>query len=238
LPRNSRLCPAGLPIHVLQRGNNRQILFTSDTDIKAYANWLREAAGNYGIAVHAWVFMTNHVHLLLTPASSNAISRCMQSLGRNYVRFFNYRNQRTGTLFEGRFKSCLVQSGEYLLACQRYIELNPVRAGLVSDPADYTWSSYRAHALGHAVKMWQPHAQYLELSHNRAARMSAYRQLFAQELGQDLTSDIRDSLNTGLVLGNERFQREVELLTGQRQYHLKRGPKPKNKAHTNQEFFL
>lgn len=206
--------------------------------MKAYANWLLEAATKYGVAIHAWVFMTNHVHMLLTPPSSNAISNCMQYLGRYYVRYFNYRHNRTGTLFEGRFKSSIVQNQNYLLACQRYIELNPVRAGMVRDPADYSWSSYRAHAFGRPARMWQPHPEYVALGIDNATRYSAYRRLFAQELVDDVVTDIRDALNTGLVLGNERFRREVEELTGQRQYHLKRGPKPKKKTHPENEFLL
>ncbi len=229
MPRKPRQCPPGLPVHVVQRGNNRQICFASDSDFKAYAKWLLEAASKYGVAIHAWVFMTNHVHLLLTPTSPNAISHCMQYLGRYYVRYFNYRHKRTGTLFEGRFKSCVVQNQKYLLACQRYIELNPVRAGMVSDPAEYTWSSYQAHAFGLAARMWQPHPEYLALGQSSTKRMSAYRQLFEHELIEDVITDIRLALNTGLALGNERFRREVEQLTGQRQYHLKRGPKAKRK---------
>ena len=131
--------------------------------MKAYANWLHESADKFGVSVHAWVLMTNHVHLLLTPQDSDSVSRCMQHLGRCYVRYFNYRHRRTGTLFEGRFRSSIVQSGQYLLACQRYIELNPVRAGIVIDPADYTWSSYRAHAFGRKAKMWRPHPEYAAL---------------------------------------------------------------------------
>ena len=238
MPRRSRQCPTGLPVHVVQRGNNRQICFVSDSDLKAYANWLAEAAAQYDVAIHAWVFMTNHVHLLLTPSSSNALSRCMQYLGRYYVRYFNYRYKRTGTLFEGRFRSSVVQNQTYLLICQRYIELNPVRAGIVSDPADYTWSSYQAHAFGHAARMWQPHPEYLALGQGRATRMSAYRKLFTLELETNVIADIRDALNTGLVLGNEQFRREVEQLTGQRQYHLKRGPKPKGKPYLKKEFLL
>ena len=159
MPRRHRLCPPGLPVHVVQRGNNRQVCFASVADMKAYANWLHEGADKFGVDVHAWVFMTNHVHLLLTPHNPDSISRCMQYLGRYYVRYFNYRHRRSGTLFEGRFKSSIVQSRRYLLACQRYIELNPVRAGMVGDPADYTWSSYRAHAFGRTAKMWQPHPE-------------------------------------------------------------------------------
>ena len=138
----------------------------------------------------------------------------------------SHRYRRTGTLFEGRFKSSIVQSRRYLLACQRYIELNPVRAGMVGDPADYSWSSYRAHAFGRAAKLWRPHPEYLALGPNPPARTAAYRALVEQELSRQLISDIRDALNTGLVLGNERFREEVEQLTGQRQQHLKRGPKP------------
>jgi putative transposase len=215
---------------VVQRGNNRQVCFADEADLKAYAHWLREGAEKYGVAVHAWVFMTNHVHLLVTPESAEGISRCMQYLGRYYVRRFNYRYRRSGTLFEGRFKSSIVQSRAYLLVCQRYIELNPVRAGMVGDPADYTWSSYRAHAFGKSVGLWQPHPEYLALGNTPAARRSAYRQFFAQELSARVLNDIRDALNTGLVLGNDRFRAEVEQLTGQSQQHAKRGPKVKCSA--------
>ena len=182
--------------------------------------------------------MTNHVHLLMTPSSSQAISHTMQSLGRHYVRYFNYSYQRTGTLYEGRFRSSIVQNRGYLLACQRYIELNPVRAGMVSDPADYIWSSYRPHALGCRVKMWKPHPEYLALGNTRTSRLMAYQRLISQELESDLITEIRNAANTGLVLGNERFRKEVEQLTGQRQHHLKRGPKPKTKPLPKQEFLL
>ena len=226
MPRKRRVCPPGLPVHVVQRGNNRQVCFADEADFKAYANWLAEAAGKYAVEIHAWVFMTNHVHLLMTPDTQGGISRCMQYIGRLYVQYFNHRHRRTGTLFEGRFKSSIVQSRRYLLACQRYIELNPVRAGMVGDPADYSWSSYRAHAFGRAAKLWRPHPEYLALGSNPPARIAAYRALVEQELSRQFISDIRDALNTGLVLGNERFREEVEQLTGQRQQHLKRGPKP------------
>ena len=151
----------------------------------------------------------------------------MQYLGRLYVRYFNFTYGRTGTLFEGRFKSSIIQDRHYLLACQRYIEMNPVRAGMVIDPADYLWSSHRAHALGINVKMWTPHPEYRVLGSTKVSRMSAYRRLFEDELEKDTISEIRKAANTGLVWGNERFRAEVERLTGQRQHHLKRGPKPK-----------
>lgn len=226
MPRRKRTCPAGYPVHIVQRGNNRQVCFTADTDMAAYANWLKKAALQYGVAIHAWVFMTNHVHLLATPESETAISRTMQYLGRYYVRYFNFRYRRTGTLFEGRFKSSLVESERYFLACQRYIELNPVRAGIVSDPADYVWSSYRAHALDVSAAMWTPHAMYLGLAHKAKERCRIYRKSMSEVMGTSLIRDIRLSLNTGLVLGSERFKDEVEQLTGQTQRQGKRGPKP------------
>lgn len=238
MPRRIRLCPPDLPVHVVQRGHNRQVFFAGESDLKAYANWLREGAVRYGVEIHAWVFMTNHVHLLLTPREAGAISRCMQHLGRYYVRYFNFRYKRSGTLFEGRFRSSIVETGAYLLACQRYIELNPVRAGMVVDPADYTWSSYRAHAFGLKVKMWRPHSEYRALGKTDARRRAAYRKLFAGQLRKETILDIRHALNTGLVLGTDRFRKEVAQLTGQRQHHLKRGPKPKQQNTLPRKFLL
>ena len=238
MPRRIRDCPPGLPVHIVQRGNNRQVCFAKEADIKAYANWLGESAEKFDIAVHAWVFMTNHVHLLLTPTTASGISNSMQTLGRLYVWYFNHRYKRTGTLFEGRFKSSLVQNQQYLLACQRYIELNPVRAGMVTDPADYTWSSYCAHAFGQAARMWQPHSEYIALGSTERARQLGYRALFTELMDADLVADIRHALNTGLVLGNDRFRAEVEQLTNQRQYHIKRGPKSKPKPQAEEEFLL
>jgi len=200
----------------------------------AFANWLREAAEKYSVATLAWVFMANHVHLLVTTGADHAVSKCMQFLGRHYVRYFNYRYGRTGTLFEGRFKSSIIQSNRYLLACYRYIELNPVRAGLAQDPADYVWSSYRSNALGQPAKLWSPHQEYLELGASKLQRLKAYQQLFSNGLGTELVTDIRNALNTGLVLGNDRFRAEVEQLTGQPQTHRKRGPKPKSPSKTTQ----
>ena len=233
MPRKRRVCPPGLPVHVIQRGNNRQICFADDSDLKAYAHWLREAADKYSVAIHAWVFMTNHVHLLVTPSSADGVSRCMQYLGRHYVRRFNYRYRRTGTLFEGRFKSGIVQSrgqspdSAPVLICQRYIELNPARAGMVSDPADYTWSSYRAHAFAKPMGLWSPHPEYRALGNTPLQRAAAYREFFKTQLADKLIDDIRAAVNQGLVLGTDRFRAEVEQLTGQPQQPRRRGPKPR-----------
>ena len=146
MARLPRLCPIGIPQHIIQRGNNRQVCFASEDDFIAYVHWLTEYAKEFGVKVHAWVLMTNHVHLLATPMTEGGISKMMQALGRRYVRYFNYTYQRTGTLWEGRFKSCVISAEEYFFICQRYIELNPVRADMVAHPADYKWSSYRFHA--------------------------------------------------------------------------------------------
>jgi len=136
MARLPRICLPGIPQHIIQRGNNRQVCFASEEDFAAYAHWLGEASIKNNVAIHAWVFMTNHVHLLVTPESQDGISRMMQTLGRRYVRYFNYTYKRTGTLWEGRFKSCVVDADNYLLTCQRYIELNPVRANMVEHPAN------------------------------------------------------------------------------------------------------
>jgi len=242
MPRRRRVFPPGLPVHVVQRGNNRQVCFADEADLKAYAHWLREAADKYSVAIHAWVFMTNHVHLLMTPSSATGISMCMQYLGRHYVRRFNYRYRRTGTLFEGRFRSGIVQGNGQskgqsrdsdpdpgqLLNCQRYIELNPVRAGTVSDPADYTWSSYHAHGFGKSVGLWSPHPEYLALGDTPGRRGAVYREFFQAQLAESLIEDIRNALNQGLVLGTARFKAEVEELTGQPQHPRKRGPSSRN----------
>lgn len=162
----------------------------------------------------------------------------MQQLGRWYVRYFNNRYERTGTLYEGRFKSSVVQSSEYFLTCQRYIEMNPVRAGMVEAPADYSWSSYRAHALGCEVRMWTPHDEYLALGRTKTARLDAYRGLFTQPQSPKVVSKIRTATRTGFAFGNKQFRQELERKTGQRQFLRKRGPRAKAEELPNQEFLL
>jgi len=212
MPRRPRFCPAGYPVHVIQRGNNRQTIFTSDEDLAAYANWLAEGAKRYEVAIHGWVFMTNHVHLLATPSHDSGMSRLIQFLGRLYVRYFNYAYTRSGTLFEGRFKTCVVQQDRYLLTCLRYIELNPVRASLVSDPGSYRWSSYCAHAFGIKARLWSPHQLYLELGETRSRRQQAWRAMVNEVLTCEVLAKIRHCANTGLVLGTESFKNQVRRL--------------------------
>ena len=156
MARLQRIAPKDIPIHIIQRGNNRQVCFGSDANHAAFAEWLKEYSQKYHVDVHAWVMMTNHVHLLCTPRKENVISQMMQDLGGRYVRYFNYEYKRTGTLWEGRYKSCLIQSDRYLLEVYRYIELNPVRAGIVSNPEHYRWSSYRSNARGNVSDLCTP----------------------------------------------------------------------------------
>lgn len=227
MARLPRICLPGIPQHVVQRGNNRQACFGSDEDFAAYAHWLGEYAEKYQVAVHAWVFMTNHVHLLLTPETEGGVSRLMQSLGRKYVRYFNYTYQRSGTLWEGRFKSCVVDAESYLLTCQRYIELNPVRAGMVEAPEEYPWSSFHANGLGRRADLWTPHPVYRQLGKTAAERATVYRELFRGHLEPEALKAIRDASNSGMALGNDRFKREIEQLSGRRAVPQKRGPKPR-----------
>lgn len=201
-----------MPVHVVQRGNNRQVCFAKDADIAAYANWLFEYSERYGVRVHSWVFMTNHTHLLMTADSDTGISKLMQTLGRMYVRYFNHTYDRTGALFEGRYRSSIVQEDRYLLNCQRYIELNPVRAGMVKDPGDYRWSSYRAHAFGTPVKLWAPHSTYLALGATSSDRQTNYREYFSTELAETAVAKIRACINKGLVLGTDKFRQQVDEL--------------------------
>jgi putative transposase len=210
MARLLRLNPPDIAQHIIQRGNNRQICFASEEDYTAYLGWLEEYSKKFDMEIHAYVLMTNHVHILATSRHEKSLTKTMQSLGRQYVRYFNNSYRRSGTLWEGRYKSCLVQSEQYLLECYRYIELNPMRAGMVADPADYRWSSYRANGLGVGNSMLTPHHEYMRLGGSVAARCEAYRALFTAHVDGIMIKDIRDSVNKGLVLGTERFKDEIE----------------------------
>ena len=163
MPRRARIVLPNVPIHLIQRGNNRHACFFADEDYRFYLDWLAKHAGKTGCRVHAYVLMTNHVHLLLSSDKADAPGALMKALGQRYVQYVNRTYRRSGTLWEGRFRSCPIQEETYLLACQRYIELNPVRAGMVPHPAEYRWSSYRANAQGEADALLQPHPLYTAL---------------------------------------------------------------------------
>jgi len=210
MARQRRIDLAGIPQHLIQRGNNRQPCFYSDSDRGNYLDWLGRAAARYGADVHAYVMMANHVHVLATGAEAGALGHMMQSLGRRYVRYFNTTYERTGTLWEGRFRSSLIDSDRYLLTCYRYIELNPVRANIATRPGDYPWSSFRCNAIGMNDELVTPHATYLELGQSDAARQSAYRRLFRDVLDDGDIKAIRDHVNSGKALGSDAFIDRIE----------------------------
>lgn len=210
MPRQPRLDLPNIPQHVVQRGNDRQPCFFAPQDYMRYLTELREISLREGCQVHAYVLMTNHVHLLVTPEAPGRMGRLMQALGRRYVRYVNDRYRRTGTLWEGRYKSCLVNSDTHLLRCYRYIELNPVRARMVAHPADYPWSSYATHAMGRGSELIRPHASYLALGATQAERCEAYRALVAETLSSDDIDNIRLHLQRQHPLGPERFRLAIE----------------------------
>jgi putative transposase len=233
MPRQPRLLIDGYPLHIVQRGHNRQACFLGARDYSRYLTWLSEAAAELDCRLHAYVLMTNHVHLLMTPRDAAAVPRLIMSVGRRYVQYFNRGYGRTGTLWDSRYKSSTVESDLYLLACYRYIELNPVRAGVVDDPADYPWSSYRANALGQSDSRLSPHACFAGLGHDAYGRHEAYRRLFESPVEETLIEDIRRSLHFCLPLGTRRFAERLEQATGLRCEARPRG-RPRRDGVTSQ----
>ena len=216
MARLPRISPVGVPVHLIQRGNNRHTCFGESEDYSAYLGWLKEYSMKYAVDIHAWVLMKNHVHLLCTPQQDGAVSLMMQSVGRRYVQYFNYQYRRTGTLWEGRYKSCLVQEERYLIEVYRYIELNPVRTEMVQDPGGYVWSSYQINALGKSSDLCTPHSEYLRLGNTQDERIKNYRALFSHLVESDLLEEIRSNTNKGMAIGHDRFKDEIEVLTGRR----------------------
>jgi putative transposase len=210
MPRQPRIDLPGLPQHVIARGNNRQSCFFTDTDRATYLHYLLVAARNNECSVHAYVLMGNHVHLLVTGSRQGAVGRMMQSVGRRYVRALNNVLDRTGTLFEGRYRASPVESQAYFLACMRYIELNPVRAGMVGRPASYRWSSHRFNIGSEPSSLVTPHPEYLQLGIDMAARSRAYRALFDCPLSITEIEKIREHANKGRVLGRPEFLASLE----------------------------
>lgn len=218
MPRQPRFIVPGQPFHVIQRGNNRAAIFASDEDYSVFRDDLAEACHRYACLIHAYVFMTNHVHFLMTPRTGGGIGYVMQDIGRRYVKYFNRARERTGGLWEGRYRATLIDSERYLLTCYRYIELNPVRAGLVAHPRQYRWSSYRANALGQRDLLIATHERYDALGKDDASRQAAYRSLFRAALDDRTLSDIREATNKSWVLGD---------LSGEAASRLNRRPHPR-----------
>ncbi len=223
MPRRARIAVPGIPWHIIQRGNNRSACFYTRQDYRRYLRTLSDMASRYDCEIHAYVLMTNHVHLLLTPERKESASLLMKHLGQRYVQYINRHYRRSGTLWEGRFRSCLAQREEYVLTCYRYIELNPVRAGMIGHPREYPWSSYRCNAEGGANRLITPHDDYNRLGFSASERRAAYRQLFTAQIDPQRVAEIRNATNGNFVLGNDRFKQEISPLVSQRlieQYQL------------------
>ena len=216
MARLPRLTLPGFPHHLIQRGNNRQPIFLTPADYQFYLELVQEHATQFGVAFHAYVLMPNHVHLLATPGTQDALPKMMQAVGRRYVRRFNDSHGRTGTLWEGRYKSTMVQTERYLLACMVYVDLNPVRAGLVSQAADYSWSSYGHYAGLRIDPLITPHPLVWALGNTPFAREAAYVALVQQGVNTRQLQDLTQSALRGWALGDERFIAELQRQTPRR----------------------
>jgi putative transposase len=232
MPRKLRFYLPGVPAHVMQRGHNRGPVFFAEQDYLEYLRCLKQAADTYGCKVHAYVLMTNHVHLLVTPETRESVGELFQGLGRHYVRYVNETYQRHGGLWEGRHKGNIVQSQSYLLSCMRYIEMNPVRAGMVGHPAQYRWSSYAANALGMSNAILYRHDEYIGLGASPDLRQKAYQELFVGDCDSDVLELLRQSLQSGIPLGNDQFKARIEAAVGKKIGSIGRG-RPRKKPAAN-----
>lgn len=219
MPRQPRLILPGVAVHIIQRGNNRAACFRDESDYLLYLLHLRELARKMDCTVHAYCLMTNHVHLLMTPGSADGCIALMRDLGQRYVQYFNRHHARTGTLWEGRFRSCVTESARYVLACYRYIELNPVRAGMVGHPSLYRWSSHAANVGLRIDSLVTPHPDFVSLGGS-----AAYRDLFGQGLEASVLDTIREATNGGYPLGSESFK--YGIATGGRRIDRGRAGRP------------
>lgn len=214
MPRKTRMYLPGIPAHVVQRGNNREACFFCDTDYLYYKALLGEGLNRYGGNLHAYCLMTNHVHLLITPEAPDSISRIIQHVGRQYVQYINRVYRRSGTLWEGRHKGSLIEAEAYLLTCYRYIELNPVTAGMTAVPDEYRWSSYRANAWSECDELVVRHDLFQALGSNEDERCYAYRELFKIAIPEVDIHQLRQSILKNYPVGNDRFKAQVEAALG------------------------
>lgn len=229
MARQPRLTIAAYPHHVIQRGNDRQAIVRDDADRERLLALWQEHAQAFKVAIHAYVIMDNHFHLLLTPETGEGLPQMMQAVGRAYVRYFNLRHQRTGTLWEGRYRSNLIESERYLLACMVYLDLNPVRAGMVTQPSEFKWSSHR-HCTGHASDPWlTPHALFWGLGNTPFAREAAYAKLVQTGLVQREKEQLTQSALSGWALGSADFVGGLQQATQRRLLPAKAG-RPKRVA--------
>ncbi len=222
MPRRARMYISGLPYHLVQRGNNREACFLEPENYQFYLELWKELSTRYGIAVHAYCLMTNHVHFLVTPEHDTAASNTMKVVGSRYAQYINKQYRRTGTLWEGRHRASLVHSDRYLLTCMRYIELNPVRAQMVGRPEEYRWSSYGANAGGE--RGWlREHEEYRRLGRTGAERCHAYRELFKAQVSEQDLHLIRNAAHYCQPIGNDRFRVQIEQRYGIKVGQMARG---------------
>jgi putative transposase len=235
MARTSRIVVPSVPHHVVQRGNDRQLVFRDEEDYQRFYGWLREASRQFKVAIHAYVFMGNHFHLLATPTDVSGLARMMQWIGRFYVPYFNRKYDRTGTLWQGRFRTALIESEAYFLACSRYIEMNPVRAGLADKPDDYRWSSYAHHVGDKADALIADHPIYWALGNTPFEREAIYKQFMAQVASREEIDGLRESVKKGWVLGSEQFKNRLEKSENRSLRPGKRGRPAKKKLETEQQ---
>jgi putative transposase len=232
MARLPRLVVPGQPHHIIQRGNDRQAIFRDTADYLKFIEWLREASRQFKVAIHAYVLMTNHLHLLASPADAHGLSRMMQWIGRHYVPYFNHKYDRTGTLWQGRFKATVIDSERYLMTCSRYIELNPVRAGMVTAASDYPWSSYQHHIGMKSDPLVTDHALYWALGNTPFQREAAYRELTEQGVNEADVIAITEATLKGWAIGSDQFKASLEKQTQRRVSKAKRG-RPRRQKQLN-----
>ncbi len=222
MPRRARTYISGLPYHIVQRGNNREACFIEPENYSFYLDLWKQMSQRYGVQVHAYCLMTNHIHFLATPQNPKALSNVLKVVGSRYAYYFNRKYHRTGTLWEGRHKDSLVQQERYLLVCYRYIEFNPVRAGMVDRPEEYRWSSYGANGWGDSGWV-TPHSEYLALGKERDDRLQAYRSLVQSEISELDINEVRKSAHYCQPLGNDPFRSMIESKYSIKLGQMKRG---------------
>jgi putative transposase len=232
MPRQARFIVPDIALHVIQRGHNRNACFRDDTDRMVYLATVADLLRNNACALHAYCLMTNHIHMLFTPATPHACATLMRNLGQRYAQYFNRRYGRTGALWEGRYRSCLVDSASYVLACYRYVERNPVRADMVASAAAYRWSSYQGNAGNALNRLLTPHVEYLALGNDERTRCGAYQQMLQVADEPGFLAVIRDATNGGLALVDDALKAKLQTDTGRLLEHKKPGPAPANEPAT------
>ena len=232
MARLPRLVIPHQPHHIIQRGNDRRLIFRDTDDYQAFLRLLREASKQFKVAIHAYVLMPNHLHLLTTPSEQDSLGRMMQWMGRHYVPYFNRKYERVGTLWQGRYKACVIDSERYFMTCSRYVELNPVRAALVADPADYPWSSYAHHIGAKSDPLISDHALYWALGNTPFEREVAYKSMSQQALASEEVTALTEATLKGWALGSEQFKLALERQANRRVRPAKRG-RPSKRAPDN-----